>query len=273
MKRFSRTLVASALLTLAAAPALAATDTPPAAAAASQAQAGEPYLGVSIAPVPRALRAQLGDQLPAEQGLLVRQVMPGSPADEAGIQPFDILLAFGDQKLFAPQQLIQLVRASGTGSKVTLQVIHGGNATPMEVTVGARQPAQTAQVPMHRVRPQPRRPDFSPQPQPSPRTMQPLPRDARSWESFDAISLVKKPDGSYQATIEYLTRQGEKKRMEFEGSRAEIRDQILRQDDLPEVERNQLLGVLTGRDDLFLPALPIPRGFYMPRMYDWNPGF
>lgn len=273
MKRFTRTLIASALLSLAAAPAVYAADSAAPTAATPQAQPANRYLGVSIAPVPRALRAQLGELLPADQGLLVRQVMPGSPADQAGIQPFDILLAFGDQKLFAPQQLVQLVRSSNTAEKTTLQVIRGGTTIPVEVTTAERSLAAQPQpqTPMHRI-PSPQ-PDQGRYRHPSPRAMQPLPPNAKNWETFDAITLVKQEDGSYMASIQYLSSQGEKKRMEFEGSRSEIRDQLLRQDDLPEIERNQLLDVLTGRDDLLIPAFPMPQGFFMPRMFGQGPGF
>ena len=271
MKRFTRTVIASALLSLAAAPAVYAADSTAPTAAASQAQPANRYLGVSIAPVPQALRAQLGDLLPTDQGLLVRQVMPGSPADKAGMQSFDILLTFGDQKLFAPRQLVQLVRGSNDGEKVTLQVIRGGATIPVEVTVGERQLPVQSQMPMHGIQPQ--RPDQKRYHHPSPRAMQPLPSNAKNWEAFAAITLVKNKDGNYKAAIEYLNDQGEKKRLEFQGSRSEIRDQILRQDDLPEIERNQLLDVLTGRDDLLIPAFPMPRGFYMPRMFNQIPGF
>lgn len=267
MKSFTRTLLATTLLSLAAAPALAAEPATPAAAPAAQEQPAESYLGVAIAPVPQALRLQLGDRLPADQGVLVRQVAPGSPADRAGIRPFDILLGFGDQKLFAPEQLVKLVRSGKPGDKVSIELVRSGRVMPVEVTIGRQQAA---------VRPQTIRPGLSGRrghhPL-SPRTMQPLAPSERNWETFDAISLSKLDDGRYQAVIEYLDVNGGKKRMEFEGSRAEIRDQILRQDDLPEIERNQLLEMLTGRDDLFIPAIPMPRGFYMPRMFDWNPGF
>lgn len=267
MKPLHRTLLSAALLSVITVPALSAeTGTEPAAPAA-QTQPAETYLGVAIAPVPQALRLQLGGRLPAGQGVLVRQVAPGSPAEEAGIQPFDILLSFGDQKLFAPQQLVKLVQSSSAGDRITLTVVRGGQVTPLEVTIGRQ---QTAMAP--RTLP-PRTPGHRGHHRLSPRAMQPLRPSEQNWEAFAAISLTKLDDGRYQAAIEYLDDEGNKKRLEFEGSRAEIRDQILRQDDLPEIERNQLLEMLTGRDDLFIPAFPMPRGFYLPRMFDWNPGF
>ncbi len=270
MKRIHRTLIATALVSLLAAPAAFAADAP-AAAPPAQAQPAESFLGVSIGPVPPALRAQVGDGLPTDQGVLVRQVMPGSPADQAGIQPFDILLTFGDQKLYAPQQLVKLVRASAPGDKVAVEVVRAGQVTPVEVVIGRQQTAVAARP--RAGHPAMRMPGRRLQPRLSPRTIQPLQPSERNWEAFAAISLTKLDDGRYQAAIEYLADNGEKKRITFEGSRAEIRDQILRQDDLPEMERNQLLEMLTARDDLFVPAFPMPRGFYMPRMFDWNPGF
>ncbi len=271
MKRYSKILIASTLLSLAATPALYAANIAEATPTTTQSQPANSYLGVTIAPVPRALRAQLGALIPADQGILVRQVIPGSPAEKAGMQPFDILLTFDDQKLYATEQLVKLVRGSSNGSEIVIKLVRNGNVTPVKVVIAGQPEATT--------------PELQQQPWPlqqqnhgrhhrlNPRTMQPLPSNARNWESFAAISMEKMEDGRYKTSIEYLTKEGSKKKLEFEGTRAQIRDQILRQDDLPEIERNQLLDLLTGRDDLFMPSFPVPRGFILPRMFDWNPGF
>ncbi len=60
------------------------------------------HLGIGVESVPPALFSQLPDVLSKGQGVLVAQVAKDSPAAKAGLQPNDILLSFGDQKLYSP---------------------------------------------------------------------------------------------------------------------------------------------------------------------------
>ena len=79
------------------------------------------YLGVQLGEVPDAVRAQLAGVLPSGQGVMIRDVIDGSPAAKAGLKVFDILLNFGDQKLFAAEQLSRLVRAESPNTSITLR--------------------------------------------------------------------------------------------------------------------------------------------------------
>ena len=53
------------------------------------------WIGILGGPVTDELRAQI--DIPADQGVLVRQVVPDSPADKAGLKAFDILLKANDR--------------------------------------------------------------------------------------------------------------------------------------------------------------------------------
>lgn len=107
-------------------------------AAPGEAEAGParqvPYIGVVASPLQPAVRAQTA--LPEEIGLAVDFVSPGSPAEKAGLKPFDVLAKYDDQILCAPVQLSALVKRTGTGNKATLTVIRAGKEMPVEVTVG-----------------------------------------------------------------------------------------------------------------------------------------
>ena len=59
-------------------------------------------------PVTPELRAQI--DIPEGQGLLVRQVVPDSPAAKAGLKNFDILLRANDTDLHDMRDLMELVR-------------------------------------------------------------------------------------------------------------------------------------------------------------------
>ena len=80
-----------------------------AAAPAVQTAATGAHLGVGVEAVPPVLAAQLPYTVPQGQGVLIGRVEPGSPAAAAGLQAYDILLSYGDQKLFSPDQLSALV--------------------------------------------------------------------------------------------------------------------------------------------------------------------
>ncbi len=88
------------------------------------------FLGVVTVPASRAMIEQLG--LPPGFGLVVESVESDSPADKAGIKRYDLLTAFGDQKLASTSQLTSLVRASNEGADVVFTVLRKGQE--MKVT-------------------------------------------------------------------------------------------------------------------------------------------
>ena len=89
------------------------------------------FLGVMSLRVPEEVKAQLS--LPAGFGLVVEAILPGSPAEKAGLLRHDVLLAFGDQELVNPEQLLALVRRRNKGDEVVLKVM--SQATLKEVRV------------------------------------------------------------------------------------------------------------------------------------------
>lgn len=82
-------------------------------------------LGVALAP-PRAarhLRRAVG--LPERDGLLVRAVEEGSPADRAGLQEGDLLVAAGDTALTDHDALWTALDGVGAGDSLALTVVRG----------------------------------------------------------------------------------------------------------------------------------------------------
>jgi hypothetical protein len=64
------------------------------------------------------------------------------------------------------------------------------------------------------------------------------------WESFDSLTLKNLGDNRYQVEISYETGNGKIEHRMFEGTREEIREDILVQQDLPANEREHLLRSL-----------------------------
>src|SRR5204863_3536756 len=83
-----------------------------------------PRLGVAIAPahVARRLRSAVG--LPDRDGLLVRWVEEGGPADRAGIEKGDLIVAAGGEPVARVDDLQPRLEASG-GGELVLTVVRG----------------------------------------------------------------------------------------------------------------------------------------------------
>jgi serine protease Do len=100
-------------------------------------------LGVGVAPsgVARRLRQSVG--LPPRDGLLVRVVEPGGPADQAGIQPGDLLVVAADRQLATADDLFAALDAAG--DSVVIQVVRGVEELEVRVQFsGATQTEGTA---------------------------------------------------------------------------------------------------------------------------------
>jgi S1-C subfamily serine protease len=100
-------------------------------------ESARPRLGVAIAPphVARRLRRAVG--LPERDGLLVRWVEDGSPADRAGIEKGDLIVAAGGEEVSRIDDLEPLL----TGESLTLTVVRGADERDVQVTL-----AETTEV-------------------------------------------------------------------------------------------------------------------------------
>ena len=79
------------------------------------------------------LRAHL--DLPADQGLLVADIVPNSPASKAGLKKHDILLKANDTVLKEMGDLVELVTTEGEKKgQITVEVFRGGERETVYVT-------------------------------------------------------------------------------------------------------------------------------------------
>jgi hypothetical protein len=102
------------------------------------------YLGIASSPATPVLQRQL--KLPEGVGLVVDYVEPGTPAQAAGLQPYDVAVRLNDQVLVNPPQLAVLVRTFDAGDVVTLTVIREGKPTPLKVKLVEREVKPIAEV-------------------------------------------------------------------------------------------------------------------------------
>jgi PDZ domain len=63
----------------------------------------------------------------------VGSVIPTSPAEKAGLQPGDVIVSYGGERVFDGQQLVTLRSSGDRGVPVAVEVIRGGQA--MQITM------------------------------------------------------------------------------------------------------------------------------------------
>lgn len=98
------------------------------------------YLGVRIARVDEDIAAALG--IAKNRGEIVQQVVPGEPADKAGLKADDIVLTVNGEEVTPEQTLSFMVANIEPGDRATLGVLRSGERRNIAVTVGKRPSAE-----------------------------------------------------------------------------------------------------------------------------------
>ncbi len=101
--------------------------------------ATHPYIGVLYTWAGAASAAQLGAPQP---GVLVRQVVPGSPADRAGIQPGDLITRVDGQPLGDETALAKAVNSHRPGDTIQLTIVRGNQQSIVSITLAERPRSQ-----------------------------------------------------------------------------------------------------------------------------------
>jgi Do/DeqQ family serine protease len=91
------------------------------------------YLGVRIQSVNPALAREF--HLPGAQGALISEVVPGSPAQSAGLQVGDVIVKLGDREVRDPTGLRNETANLGVGHKTTVSYYREGKLRSADVTI------------------------------------------------------------------------------------------------------------------------------------------
>jgi serine protease Do len=94
------------------------------------------WLGVTI----QDLKGDLADYygLKGKTGVLVASVVPGDPADQAGIKPKDIIIDVNGQAVNTSRDLTSLAASLGVGDKAKVTILRNGESKTLEVQIGKR---------------------------------------------------------------------------------------------------------------------------------------
>jgi len=122
-----------------------------------------PPVPVSPSPPPRAMLGVYatsvalpgGFQFPwiVPQGALITSLVPGSPADRAGLPLGGVLVAFDGQRIESPEDLARFVHAARPGQKVELQYVQANRLFRKSVQL-APSPPTTEGQPLPFLRPE-----------------------------------------------------------------------------------------------------------------------
>jgi len=92
------------------------------------------FIGVQMGALDRRMADKLG--VGNRKGVLVTEVMPGSPAAEAGVQELDVITGFDDAPIEGTRALQELVERSTIGQPHKLTVLRDGK--PLTLTIAVK---------------------------------------------------------------------------------------------------------------------------------------
>jgi len=97
-------------------------------------KAGGAWLGITFTTVPKALAAHLDV---GDDGVMVQNVIKGSPADKAGLEQYDVIVAVEGKKV-GPANLPGAIADRSPGDRVKLDIRHKAAERKVTVKLGGR---------------------------------------------------------------------------------------------------------------------------------------
>ena len=98
-----------------------------------------PYVGIRMVTLTPEVKQRLNQDprrdlnIQAEEGVLVVEVMQGSPAAQAGLQPGDIIQSVGSQTVTESSQVQKIVESREIGSQLSMRVQRNGQSETISV--------------------------------------------------------------------------------------------------------------------------------------------
>lgn len=206
-------------------------------------------LGVGVTPLHPAISGQLSSILGKGRGVMVGYVVKGSPAEQAGLRVYDLIVSYDEQDVYSTEQLVKLVRNDKPGRKLTIGYVRGGQLAETNITLGEIELRPTIPQRLFGLTgeerfnlPRLRTPEQW-------RSLIPDVKDTENWAQFESLSISRNAKGVYTAKITYRD-QDQKLEKTYEGTREELQAAIGADKELPEVARDHLLRGLDMKNRL-----------------------
>jgi len=97
-----------------------------------------PWIGVELSDISTQAAQELG--LPHAEGAVIRQVVPGGPADRGGIQKYDVITEAAGRAVSRTEDLRKVIRDKGVGETLPLRGFRGGKLMTWQVQIGKMPP-------------------------------------------------------------------------------------------------------------------------------------
>lgn len=105
---------------------------------------GQPYLGLMLSDLPSDTATQSywfkqpqpQTDYGVDHGALVREVVQGSPAAQAGIKANDVITSFDGHEVYALDELMQYIVEKSPGEEVSLELVCDGKKVDISLTLG-----------------------------------------------------------------------------------------------------------------------------------------
>jgi len=108
-------------------------------------------LGVAIQDVTPELAKSLG--LKENKGALVSQVVPGGPAEKAGIEQGDVIVNFDGRTVGDSKDLPRIVASTPVGKSVTVKLLRDGKEVERQAKVGEMEDQNGSETPKNPIHP------------------------------------------------------------------------------------------------------------------------
>lgn len=89
-----------------------------------------PYIGVSL----RDLTPEMAPFFKTDRGVVVQDVVPGSPAAKAGIASGDVIVKVDGHEVTASEQVVRSVQAHQVGQPVSIELVRNGSGKKLTLT-------------------------------------------------------------------------------------------------------------------------------------------
>lgn len=95
-------------------------------------RATHPWLGITGANI----TPEVAEEFSVAQGARVIEVLPGSPADEAGLRPDDVVTSFAGEGIDSMDDLVVAIREHEVGETLDIGIVRDGDELSLRVTLG-----------------------------------------------------------------------------------------------------------------------------------------
>jgi serine protease Do len=92
-----------------------------------------PYLGITVVTVTSAIARNY--DLAVDEGAMIYQMSPNTPASDAGLLPGDVIIALDGEKITNADGLILAIRAHSVGDRITVTYVRGNSQSSTDVTL------------------------------------------------------------------------------------------------------------------------------------------